>query len=70
MARGRPPLMLQNERENNLIAMQLPPYAVRYLQQMCLRERTMLDNLAASGVYAVAIEAARDALNQIERALP
>jgi hypothetical protein len=67
MARGR---AIVPHSGNEMITFDLPPYAVRYLQQMCMRERTMLDNLAASGVYNVVIDAARDALNQIERALP
>ena len=50
--------------------LELPMYAVRYLAQMCNRERAMLTSFAAMGAPSIAIEAASDALTQIEKALP
>jgi hypothetical protein len=55
--------------EGGDVTLELPGYAVRYLQQMCTRERAMLNNYAAGGISGVLIEAASDALHQIERAI-
>jgi hypothetical protein len=50
---------------------ELPAYAVRYLRQMCQRERHMLNTLLTTGGnYNPAIDAAFDSLSQIEHALP
>lgn len=61
--------IVRRESGDDELAFELPAYAVRYLHQMCQRERNMLDNLAMSGIYSVAVDAARDALKQIERAI-
>lgn len=66
MPRGRA-IVPRNGGES--VTLELPAYAVRYLHQMCQRERTMIDNLAMTGVYGAMVDAARDALNQIELAL-
>lgn len=62
--------IVRQDNSVDLFELKLPPYAVRYLQSMCQRERQMLGNMAATGVYSVAVDAAYDALNQIEAALP
>jgi hypothetical protein len=68
MARGKA-IVPRDGGNNDVITLELPGYAVRYLMQMCTRERTLLSNLQAAGAYNVAIDAAADALHQIERAI-
>jgi hypothetical protein len=52
------------------ITIELPAYAVRYLATMCQRDRTMLANFSALGTFTLGLDAAFDALSQIEQALP
>ena len=51
------------------IELSLPVYAGRYLATMTRRERDLLDRYAALQVDALGIDAAYDALAQIEAAL-
>jgi hypothetical protein len=54
------------------VTLQLPRHAARYLSQMCERERRLLNNLKVvnelSG-HNLGLEAAFDALSEIEQAL-
>lgn len=53
----------------DMMEFELPVYAARYLRHMCNRERMMLNNASALGASNAAVEAALDALGQIERAI-
>ena len=53
-----------------MTTIELPAYAVRYLATMCQRDRTMLNNFSALGTFTLGLDAAFDALAQIEQALP
>ena len=53
----------------DMLELELPVYAARYLRHMCNRERVMLNNMVALGASNAGIEAALDALRQIEQAI-
>jgi hypothetical protein len=54
-----------------MVTLELPAYAARYLKQMCQRERTVLNNISSQGgAYSLALDAAYDALAQIETVVP
>jgi len=71
MAAKSKALVTLDERDGaDILKVELPAYAVRYLKQMCARERGFLINVHQAGGYNTAIvEAASDALLQIERAI-
>lgn len=67
MATNKSKAVIAHVPGNETVTLALPAYAARYLKQMCLRERTVLNNImAAGGGYNPAIDAAFDALSQIE----
>ena len=67
MAKGR---AIVRSDGGEMITVELPAYAVRYLATMCQRDRAMLNNFSALGSFTIGLDAAFDALSQIEQALP
>ena len=69
MASKQQLMPLQTRDGADTLELELPVYAARYLRHMCNRERVRLTNFAALGAGDAGIEAALDALQQIERAI-
>jgi hypothetical protein len=64
-------LLPARSKQMDEVTITLPAYAVRYLREMCVRERHWLANhLALTGHYQIGHDASFDSLSAIECALP
>lgn len=54
----------------DVVTIELPEYAVRYLRRLCAYDREVLRVLGNTEGYSLQLDASYDALNVIECAIP